>query len=76
MRESFGLLRAEDTTEERNMLEILIFLKETRDSTIKARGYADRHKQCEKYNDTDTTSPLVSMEAVLISTVINAFEEQ
>ena len=76
--EAFGSLRAEDMIEEqkKDALEILVFIKERRDGTIKARGYADGRKQRKKYNNTDVTPPTVSTEAVLISAVIDVYEER
>ena len=56
----------------KDALEMLMFIKEKRNGTIKARGYADGRKQCKKYSNADATSPTVSTEAVLISAVINA----
>ena len=49
-------------TEEKkkDTLEMLIFIKEKRDGTIKARGCADRRKKRKKYNNTDAMSPTVS----------------
>ena len=51
---------------------MLMFIKEKRDGTIKARGCADWRKKREKYNNADATSPTVYTEAVLISAVIDA----
>ena len=51
---------------------MLMFIKEKRDNTIKARGCADGRKQRKKYNNADATSPTVSTEAVLISALIDA----
>ena len=53
-----------------------MFIKENRDGTIKAPGCADGHKQRDKNNNSDTTSPKVSTEAVLVSAVIDAYEER
>ena len=77
-REAFGPLKAEDMTEEqkKDALEMLMFIKEKSDSSIKARGCADELKQRKKYNNADATSPTVSTEAVLISAVINAYKER
>ena len=49
-REAFGPLRSEDMTEEqkKETLEMLMFIKEKRDGTIKARVCADRRKQRNK----------------------------
>ena len=59
----------------KDALEMLMFIKEKRNGTIKARGWEDRRKQREKYNNLDKTSPTVSTEAVLISAVINVYKE-
>ena len=61
-RESFGPLKAEDMTEEKkkDVIGMLMFIKENHDGTIKARGCADGRKQREKYNNADATSPTVS----------------
>ena len=74
-KDSFGPLRAEDMTEDQNKdaLEMLMFLKKKHNGKIKARGCADRRKQREKYNNVYATSPTVSTEAVIISTVIDAY---
>ena len=53
---------------------MLMFMKEKRDGTIKGRGCADGRKQRDKYSNSDTTSPTVSTEAVLITSVIDALE--
>ena len=78
IQEAFGTLRAEDMTEEqkKDALEIMVFLKDKRDGTITARGCADRRKQREKYNNEDATSPTFSTEAVLLSAMIDAYEER
>ena len=78
MREAFGPLRVEDTTDKKkkDTLEMLIFLKDKRDGTIKAQGCADRRKQRKKYDNAEATSPTVSTEAVLISAVIDAYKER
>ena len=78
MREAFWPLRYEDVTEEqeKDALEMLIFIKEKRNDTIKARVFADRGKQRKKYNNIDATSTTVSTEVVLISAVIDAYEER
>ena len=65
-------------TEEQNKdaLEMLMFIKENRDGTIKACGCVDGRTQREKYNNVYATSPPFSTEAVLISAVIDAYAEQ
>ena len=55
---------------------MLVFIKEKRDGTIKARGCADGHKQRENYKNADAISPTVSTEAVLISAVVDAYKDQ
>jgi hypothetical protein len=57
-------------------LESLIFLKEKRDRTIKGRACADRRKQCETSTPGAVASPTVSLEAVLITATIDAYEER
>ena len=73
MWEAFGPLKSEDITDQQkeDVLEILILLKVNCHGTLKAHGCADRRKQHEKYDNVDGTSPTVSTEAVLISTVID-----
>ena len=55
--------------------EMMIFLKEKRDGTIKARGCANGCKQRKKYNNADATSTTVSTEAMLIYALIDAYDE-
>ena len=61
--------------EKKKALLLLMFLKEKRDSSIKARMCADGHKQ--KYGawaKQDTTPPTVAMKSVFITAVIDAHE--
>jgi hypothetical protein len=51
-----------------------MFIKEKCDSTIKARGCADRRSQCEYTNKADTGSPTVSLEAMLLTCATDAKE--
>jgi hypothetical protein len=51
-----------------------MFLKEKWDGTITGRACADGRKQREGSNKYDATSPTVSLEAVLITSTIDAFE--
>ena len=53
-----------------------MLIKENCDGTIKAHGCTDGRKQCKKNNNSDTISPKVSKKAVLISTVIDAYEHR
>jgi hypothetical protein len=62
--------------QKRGALESLMFLKEKRDGSIKGRACADGRKQCEAAVTGDATSPMVSLEAVLITATIDAFEER
>ena len=52
----------------------LMFLKEKRDHSVKARMCADGRKQRDDWTKQDTTSPTVSTEAVFITAVIEAHE--
>jgi len=69
-------LRREDMThEQRNKaLRYLMFLKEKCEGTIKARGCADRRSQREYTAKSDTSSPTVSVEAMMMSCVIDTKE--
>jgi len=51
-----------------------MFLKEKRDGTIKARGCADGRSQHEYTTKADTSSPKVSLEAMMMSCAIDARE--
>jgi hypothetical protein len=68
-----------DTTElaeeqKKVALESLMFLKEKRDGKIQGRACADGRKQRERSKKYDATSPTVSLESVLITSTIDAFE--
>jgi hypothetical protein len=60
--------------QKKGALESLMFLKEKRDGTIKGRACADGRKQWEKAEPGDATSPTVTLESVLITSIIEAFE--
>ncbi len=61
--------------EKKKALLSLMFLKEKRDSSIKARMCADGRKQKDgTWAKQDTTSPTVAMESVFITAVIDAHE--
>ena len=65
------------TKEERTKaLSSLMFLKEKRDMSVKARMCADGRKQRGDWTKQETTSPTVSTEAVFITAVIDAHEER
>ena len=76
-RNAFSPVRIEDMTEEHKAmaLELLIFLKDKRDRTIKGCEVAERRKQRKTTKPKYTTSPTVSTEAVLLPVVIDALEE-
>ena len=51
-----------------------MFLKEKRDSSIKVRGCADGQSQWDYMTKTETSSPMVSLEAMMLSCAIDARE--
>jgi len=53
-------------------LRYLMFLKEKRDGTIKARGCADGRPQRRYTNKEDTSLPTISIEAFSICTVTDS----
>ena len=58
---------------EKKALSLLMFLKEKRDSLVKAHMCADGHKQKDgTWSKQDTTSPTVATESVFITAVIDA----
>jgi hypothetical protein len=62
--------------QKKSALESLMFLKEKRDGTIKGKTRADGRKQREVSTKSDTTSPTVALESVLITATIDAFERR
>ena len=61
--------------EKKKALSLLMFIREKRDSSIKARMCADGRKQKDgTWAKQDTTSPTVAMESAFITAVINAHE--
>jgi len=62
------------TKERQRALHYLMFLKKKRCGKIKGQGCADGRKQREYLNKEDVSSPTVSIEAVLLSCVIDAQE--
>jgi len=68
--------KKEDMTydERRKALRYLMFLKEKRDETIKARGCADGRSQREYMTKAETSSPTMSLEAMMMSCTIDARE--
>jgi len=55
-------------------LRYLMFLKEKREGTIKARGCANRRGQCEYTTKADSSSPTVSLKAMMMLCPIDARE--
>jgi hypothetical protein len=51
-----------------------MFLTEKRDGTIKGHTCADIRKQREVSTESDTTSPTISLESVMITATMDAFE--
>ena len=68
----------DDLTKEqkRASLRYLMFLTKKRCGRIKARGCADGRKQRETTSKEDASAPTVSIEAVMLSAVIDAMEER
>ena len=62
--------------ERKKALRYLMFLKEKRDGTIKARGCADGKPQRIYSSKEDTSSPTVSIEAMMMSCAIDAKENR
>jgi len=57
-------------------LRYLMFLKEKRDGTVKARGCADRRPQREYTKREEVSSPTVSLEAMMLSCAIDVKEDR
>jgi hypothetical protein len=78
MRETFTPQNVKELSSEqkRGALDSLMFLKEKRNGTIKGRACADRRKQREKSDAGAVTSPTVTLESVLITSTIKAFEKR
>jgi hypothetical protein len=76
VRDTFKPQNAEEliTDQKKGALESLMFLKEKRDETIKGRTCADGRKQRDRIEPGAATSPAVSLESVLITSTIEAFE--
>jgi hypothetical protein len=76
MRDTFKPQNAKElsSNQKKGALELLMFLKEKRDGTIKGRTCADGMKQRKTAEPGAATSPTVSLESVLIASTIEAFE--
>jgi len=62
--------------ERKKALRYLMFIKEKRDGTIKAKGCADGRSMQEYTDKVDTSSPTVSLEAMLLTCATDAKERQ
>jgi len=60
--------------ERKRALSYLMFLKEKRDGTIKARGCADSRSQRKYTTKAETSSPTISLEAMMMLCAIDARE--
>jgi hypothetical protein len=60
----------------RDALQYLMFLKKKCNGIIKGRGCADGRKQCMYTAKEDASSPMVAIESVMLSCVINAMEQR
>jgi hypothetical protein len=59
-----------------NALSYLMFLKRKRDGTVKARGCADGRPQREYISKDDSSSPTVSIYALMASCLMDAIDER
>jgi hypothetical protein len=62
--------------EKHNALPYLMFLKQKRNGSIKARGCADGRKERAYTNKEDASSPTVAIEALLLSCVIDVCQKR
>ena len=68
---------ADMSTQERHAaLRCLMFLKQKRYGKIKCRGCADGMKQRGSINKSETSTPIVATEALMLTCVIDAMERQ
>ncbi len=71
------IMKSDLTPEEKKKaISSLMFLKEKRDTTVKARFCADGRKQRGDWTKQDTTSPTVSNESVFLTSVVDAHERR
>ena len=63
-------------TQRQTVLETYMFLKETRDGEIKGRAVAGGNKYCDYISKEDASSPTVATKAVMLSCIIDAYEER
>ena len=65
------------TKEERTKaLKYLMYLKEERDERIKGRGYTDGRLHQEYTKNISTSSPTVSLAAIMFTFMLDAFEKR
>lgn len=69
-------VRGLSSADKRRALGYLIYLEEKSDGRIKGRGCAYGRKQREYIAKSDAASPTVSVEAVFVTSVLDAFEDR
>jgi hypothetical protein len=62
--------------QKKRALESLMFLKEKQKRSIKGRSCADGRKQRKRSTKAEATSPTVSLDSVLITAMIDAFDNR
>ena len=62
--------------EKKAALEYLMFLKQKRCGKIKGRGCADGRKQRIYKTKEETSSPTISLEALLLTCIVDAMEDR
>ena len=60
--------------EKQGALRAINLVKEKRDGSLKGRTVADGRKQRDLYDKADTTSPTVSVDALLLTLIVDAYE--
>ena len=72
------LVDADTLTKEqkKEALRLWMSLKKKREDSIKGRGCADGQSQQEHYNKEDATSPTVALKSVLITGVVDTYENR
>ena len=53
-----------------------IFFKQKRSGKVKGRGVADGQKQREYISEEDSLAPIVSTQALILTCIIDAIQEQ
>ena len=62
--------------ERREALRTIMFLKHKRDGSLRGRTCADGSTQRGKYEKEDAASPTVALESVMLTAVIEAYENR